>query len=254
MNRINQLFERKDRNIANVFLTAGYPNLDDTVETVLELEKNGIDMVEIGIPFSDPLADGETIQKSSIQALENGMTIAVLFEQIIEIRTVSSIPIVLMGYLNPIHKYGLNDFLLKCKGVGVDGLIIPDISLEEYEYSYRTVFEEHEVPLTFLITPKTSIERIRKIENLTQTFLYLVSTSSITGGASAFSEDQLKNFQRIVELQIDVPVLVGFGIHNADTFNTVNEYFNGAIIGSAFIRAQSSGVQIKDFVSKLEVG
>jgi tryptophan synthase alpha chain len=254
MNRIKELFEKKEANICNFFLTAGYPSLNDTISTVLELEANGVDMVEIGIPFSDPLADGETIQESSIQALDNGMTISILFNQVEEIRSKSTIPIVLMGYLNPIHNYGLEKFLSKCEEVGVDGLIIPDISLEEYEYKYQSIFDKFQVPLTFLITPKTSIERIRKVEKLTETFLYLVSSSSITGSAGSFSEEQLINFERIKGLQIDVPVLVGFGIHNSDTFKVVNNYFNGAIIGSAFIRAQKAGVGAKEFIGELEIG
>lgn len=252
MNRINHLFKTKSENVCSIFLTAGYPNLNDTVETVLELEKNGVDMVEIGMPFSDPLADGETIQASSLVALENGMTIELLFRQILAIREKTQIPIVLMGYFNPVFKFGLELFLKKCQLSGVDGLIIPDISVEEYELNYKQVFDKYEVPLTFLVTPKTSQQRLEKIISHSSTFIYYVSSASTTGKTGEFSEEQKTDFERIQNEQIELPILMGFGIHDANTFKTACDYFNGGIIGSAFIRSQLQAESISSFISKIK--
>ncbi|MEO9531391.1 MAG: tryptophan synthase subunit alpha [Crocinitomicaceae bacterium] len=251
MNRINQLFEEKPNNICSIFLTAGFPNLEDTVSTVLELEKNGTDLVEIGMPFSDPLADGETIQSSSLIALKNGMTIDLLFQQVVSIRTQSQIPIVLMGYFNPVYNYGLEKFLQKCELSGVDGLIIPDISIEEYELSFKEVFERYQVPLTFLTTPRTAPERLKKIIKHSTTFIYYVSSASTTGKTGAFSNEQIKQFEKMKNLSIDLPILMGFGIHDHTTFKIACEYFNGGIIGSAFIRALKEKVEIKEFMGRL---
>ena len=251
MNRINQLFEEKEKNICSIFLTAGYPNLNDTAKTVFELEADGVDMVEIGMPFSDPLADGETIQASSLVALKNGMNIDLLFQQIVNIRTNSQIPIVLMGYFNPVFNYGLEKFLQKCERSGVDGLIIPDISLEEYEVNFKVVFDKYKVPLTFLFTPKTALERIRKIEKYSSTFIYFVSSASTTGKTGDFSEEQLSNFKEVQDLNLSVPVLMGFGIYNQSTFNTACKFFNGGIIGSAFIRSQTGNVPVKRFMDEI---
>ena len=252
MNRINYLFKRKPQNVCSIFITAGFPNLNDTVKTVLELEKNGFDMVEIGIPFSDPLADGETIQKSSLIALENGMNIDILFRQILAIREHSQIPIVLMGYFNPVFKYGLELFLKKCEFSGVDGLIIPDISIEEYELNYKDLFQKFNVPLTFLVTPKTSSERFEKIQNHSTTFIYYVSSASTTGKTGKFSTEQLYDFERMKSKEIELPVLMGFGIHDLITFKAACNYFNGGIIGSAFIRSQQERKPIVEFVSQIK--
>ena len=249
MNRINQLFKKKPNNVFSIFVTAGYPNLDDTVNTVLELEKNGVDMVEIGVPFSDPLADGGTIQESSLVALENGVTIDIIFRQIVAIREQSQIPIVLMGYFNPIFKYGLDLFLKKCEVSGVDGLIIPDISVEEFELNFIEFFKRYDVPLTFLVTPKTSDERFDKILKHSRTFIYYVSSASTTGKTGEFSVEQFSNFKRIKEKQITVPLLMGFGIHDAKTLEIAQTYFNGGIVGSAFIRNQKEGNSISEFCS-----
>lgn len=252
MNRINQLLQRKGKNVLSIFLTAGYPELNDTKSTVFELEQSGVDLIEIGMPFSDPLADGETIQKSSQQALKNGMNLNVLFHQLTEIRNQSELPIVLMGYLNPILKFGLIPFLEKCSEIGVDGLIIPDISIEEYEYQFQAQFELFNIPLIFLASPKTSDERLKKIKKHTKTFIYYVSSASTTGKTQPeFNSDDLRVFEDFRKKIGEVPVLCGFGIHNQKTLQQVFQYFNGAIIGSAFIRAQEKE-QVQEFLNGLK--
>ena len=248
MNRINQLFQDKPSNICSVFITAGYPELKSTVEKVLELEQSGADMIELGIPFSDPLADGETIQETSSVALENGMNLSILFDQVSEIRAQSEIPIVLMGYLNPILKFGLEDFLTECEKKGVDGLIIPDISLEEYELNYQEVMTTYNVPLTFLVTPKTSTDRLRRIVGHTKSFIYYVSSASTTGKTQGYSEEQVQAFKAYQALQIHQPTLMGFGIHDKETFDTACKFFNGGIIGSAYLRSIKSGVSSERFL------
>lgn len=251
MNRIRQLFEKKNKEIFSVFVTAGFPKLNDTPKVVVELEKKGVDMVEIGMPFSDPLADGETIQETSKVALENGMNIDLLFEQIEAIRSLSQIPIVLMGYCNPVLRFGLEKFLTACQDKGVDGLIIPDIGLEAYEDNYLRTFEKFDVPFTFLFTPLTSPERIRRMASHTSTFLYFVSGSSTTGKEGNFASEQHEEFKRIQAMNIDVPVLMGFGIHNSTNFKTATAYFNGGIIGSAFLRSLGSGEPIEEFLMRM---
>ncbi|MFT4602530.1 MAG: tryptophan synthase alpha chain [Arenicella sp.] len=253
MNRITYLFKQKPKNVCSIFVTAGFPNLEDTVQTVLDLEKSGVDMVEIGMPFSDPLADGETIQASSIQALENGMTIDLIFRQIVAIRAESQIPIVLMGYFNPVFKFGLDLFLNKCQMSGVDGLIIPDISIEEYELNYKEVFAKYDVPLTFLVTPKTSTQRLSKIKGYSSTFIYYVSSASTTGKTGEFSEDQISDFKRMSDLRLEIPVLMGFGIHNTKTFDIACQHFDGGIIGSAFIRHLKEESSVQEFCESLKI-
>jgi tryptophan synthase alpha chain len=252
MNRLKGLFDIKQSGICSIFVTAGFPDLDSTVETVLALEQSGVDMVELGMPFSDPLADGETIQRSSAVALKNGMNLDLLFDQINEIRNHSRIPIVLMGYANPVFKYGIEKFLSRCKGTGVDGLIIPDISLEEYELNFKELFQTAGIPMTFLVTPKTSTERIRRIDALSETFIYFVSSASTTGKSGIFSEEDIQNFKQLKSLKLSSPILMGFGIHDQDTFDTACTYFNGAIIGSAFIRALESRSDIPAFIGSLK--
>lgn len=232
-------------------MTAGYPELDSTVDLAIELEKSGADLIEIGIPFSDPMADGPVIQESSAIALKNGMNLGILFDQVKEIKKQVKIPIVLMGYFNPIYQYGVEAFLEACQSFGVDGLIIPDLSVEVYEKEYVDLFEKYGIPLTFLITPNTSEDRVRKIEKYTRTFVYLVSTSSITGKRNAFSDQQVQGFERIANMKLSVPVLVGFGIHDNTTFQTVCDYFNGAIIGSAFIRSIGAGEKVENFMGRI---
>ena len=251
MNRIKNLFRDKPYDICSIFITAGYPNLNDTTDKVLELEAQGVDLVEIGMPFSDPLADGETIQHSSKIALDNGMNIALLFEQIKEIRKQSEIPIALMGYINPVLSFGLDKFLKTCKEVGIDALIIPDISLEEYELQFQNKFEEHGIPLVFLVTPRTSLERVMKIKEHSKAFIYYVSSSSTTGKTGEYSEEQIANFKQFNELKLGVPVLMGFGIHNKKTFDTACKYFNGGIIGSAYLRSLSQEQSAESFLREI---
>ena len=252
MNRINQLFKQKPKDVCSIFLTAGFPTLNDTVKTVLELEQNGVDIVEIGMPFSDPLADGDTIQASSLVALENGMNIDLLFRQIVAIREQSEIPIVLMGYFNPVFKYGLELFLKKCEVSGVDGLIIPDISVEEYELNYKKLFDKYKTPMTFLVTPKTSSERFQKIRKHSSTFIYYVSSASTTGKTGEFSNEQIRDFERVKNQGIELPILMGFGIHDSKTFKTACEFFSGGIIGSAFIRSQAKDEVVSEFTSRIK--
>lgn len=241
----------KPKNNCSLFITAGFPKLNSALEIIPELEKEGVDLIELGIPFSDPLADGPVIQESSAVALKNGMQMDLIFDQLETIKKSSTIPIVLMGYFNPIFKYGLEKFLINCKAQSVDGAIIPDLTIEVYERHYSALFERYEVPVIFLITPETPERRIRKIEAHSKAFIYLVSSSSITGKREDFSHEQIKGFQRIANLKLSVPVLVGFGIHNSSTFNTVCEYFEGAIVGSAFIKSIKNEVPARHFLKEL---
>lgn len=244
----------KKSNNCSLFLTAGYPHKESALEIVPELEAAGVDLIELGIPFSDPLADGTVIQQSSAIALKNGMNIDLIFEQLIELKGNTKTPIVLMGYFNPVYKYGLERFLKRCAELGVDGLIIPDLTIEVYEENYLELFEKYQVPLVFLITPNTPEPRIRRIEKQSKAFIYLVSSSSITGGSGPFGEAQKEGFERIKAMALSVPVLVGFGIHNKATFDFVCAYFDGAIIGSAFIKSLEKGTAPKDFVNALIQG
>lgn len=245
MNRIIKLFQQKDKDILNIYFTAGYPNKEDTTKVILALDEAGVDLIEIGMPYSDPLADGPTIQESGTQAIQNGMTIDHLFEQIAEVRKQTQIPLVMMGYFNQVMQYGEERFFKKAKAVGVDGLILPDLPVFEYESLYREMIEKEGLSVSFLITPQTSEARIRQIDGLTKGFIYMVSNSSITGAKSGISEAQLAYFQRINAMQLQNPRLIGFGISDHATYRTACEYANGAIIGSAFIRtlAKSSDVR-----------
>ncbi|HDR68254.1 MAG TPA: tryptophan synthase subunit alpha [Bacteroidaceae bacterium] len=237
MNRIDQLFQQKKSGILSIYMTAGYPGLDDTVHIIKYLQKEGVDMVEIGIPFSDPMADGPVIQVSSQKALKNGMNSDLLFEQLTGIRSEVSIPLIMMGYLNPILQYGFENFLMNCRKVGIDGLIIPDLPPEEYELEYREMCRNFGIHFSMLITPRTTHERIEKIVALTEGFLYMVADSSTTGPKGSIKDRQLEYFERVVQMNLDVPRLIGFGISNYETFKTACRYADGAIIGSAFINA-----------------
>lgn len=241
----------KAKNNCSIFVTAGYPELNSAVKIVPELEKAGVDLVELGIPFSDPLADGETIQEASAIALKNGMTLDILFEQLKEIKKQTRIPIVLMGYFNPILRYGVAHFLARCAEFELDGLIIPDLSPEIVEAEHAAVFKKYGVPLIFLITPETPVERVRKIESFSKAFIYLVSSASTTGGKKGFSNEQVRGFQKIARLSLSVPVLIGFGIHDHQTFSTVCNHSQGAIIGSAFIRSLAKREPVSDFVKRI---
>ncbi len=235
MNRINQKL-KEDKKLLSIYFTAGYPNLGDTVSVIQNLEKSGVDMIEIGLPFSDPLADGPTIQASSTQALKNGMTSSVLFEQIKDIRETVNIPLIIMGYFNPMLQYGVEAFCKKCQEVGIDGLIIPDLPVDVFHDEYKAIFEKYGLFNVFLITPQTSDERIRYIDSISNGFIYMVSSASVTGSQSGFGDNQKQYFERISNMDLKNPQIVGFGINNNDTFNQATQYAKGAIIGSAFIK------------------
>lgn len=245
MNRIDALFERKRGGILSVYMTAGYPNIDDTVTVIQSLQSSGVDMIEIGMPFSDPLADGPVIQQSSQTALENGMSLKVLFEQLKDIRKTVDIPLILMGYLNPVLQFGIEHFLASCKEIGIDGLILPDLPLLEYKSEYKDLFEGFEIPMVMLITPQTSDERVLEIAEASGGFLYVVADSATTGAKSGIRDSQVGYFKRIKEMDIRIPRLIGFGISDAETFQTACSYANGAIIGSAFINALSGSPELK---------
>ncbi len=238
-NKLTQLFERKDNNLLNIFFTAGYPELRDTTVILKSLYDAGADLVEIGIPFSDPLADGPTIQESSKKALENGMSIERLFVQLEGFKNQHSdikIPILLMGYFNPVMQYGLEKFCKRCSEVGVDGLIIPDLPLEIYISQYQAVFETHNLSNVFLVTPQTSTERILQIDEQSTGFIYAVSSASTTGSKSDFGSSS-SYLERLASLELKTPILTGFNIKSSSDFQQACQYVNGAIIGSAFIKA-----------------
>ena len=235
MNRIQAKLQ-EDKKLLSIYFTAGYPSLNDTITTIENLENNGVDMIEIGLPFSDPLADGPTIQASSTQALHNGMTSTVLFDQLKDIRKTVSIPLVLMGYFNPMLQFGVEAFCEKCQEVGIDGLIIPDLPVEVYHEEYKTVFERYGLLNIFLITPQTSESRIRYMDSISEGFIYMVSSASTTGNQSGFGNEQTDYFKRIADLQLTNQQIIGFGISDHETFSQATHYAKGAIIGSAFIK------------------
>ncbi len=235
MNRINKKLS-EDKKLLSIYFTAGYPSLNDTATVIKKLEDNGVDMIEIGLPFSDPLADGPTIQDSSTAALKNGMTTQKLFEQLEGIRDTVSIPLIIMGYFNPMMQYGVEAFCKKCAELGIDGLIIPDLPVAEYDEHYRATFEKYGLINVFLITPQTSEERIRFIDSVSNGFIYMVSSASVTGSTSGFGNTQESYFNRIEAMNLKNPQIVGFGINNAETFTQATTKAKGAIIGSAFIK------------------
>ena len=252
MNRIN-LKLQEDKKLLSIYFTAGYPNLEDTTKIIFELEKSGVDMIEIGLPFSDPLADGPTIQASSTQALKNGMTTSLLFEQLAKIRENVQIPLIIMGYFNPMMQFGVEKFCQKCQEVGIDALIIPDLPLEIYESEYKELFEKYDLKNIFLITPQTSDERILKIDTISNSFIYMVSSSSVTGNQVGFNEIQENYFERIASMNLKNPQIIGFGISDKTTFQQATKYQKGAIIGSGFINyiKNNSVESISDYIKKL---
>ncbi len=249
-NRINQLFETKKENILSVYFTAGHPNLNDTVEIIQQLEKNGVDLIEIGMPFSDPTADGPTIQRSSETALKNGMSLKLLFKQLKNIRETVKIPLILMGYINPVYQFGVEKFCEKCAETGIDGLILPDLPLDEYEALYKPIFEKFNLHNILLITPQTSEQRIREIDAASTGFIYMVSSSSTTGTGKKVEDFQREYFERIQSMNLKNPRLIGFGISDRATFENACKYASGAIIGSAFVKTIESGTEIQKTVSQ----
>ena len=234
-NRINQRMT-DPKKVLSIYFTAGYPAKEDTTLVLQSLQDEGVDLIEIGLPFSDPLADGPTIQESSTAALKNGMSTQLLFEQLKDIRKTIHIPLIVMGYFNPMLQYGVEAFLAQCAAIGIDGIIMPDLPLAEYELHYKDLYEKHGIKNIFLITPQTSDARIKAIDAASDAFIYLVSTASVTGSKSGFGAEQEAYFKRIKDMNLKNPLLVGFGIHDAHTFEQATQNTSGAIIGSAFIK------------------
>lgn len=251
MNRIDQLFAKKKKEVLSVYFTAGYPDLKDTVPVLQSLERNGVDLVEIGIPFSDPMADGPVIQASGTQALKNGMSLRELFRQLSNVRQSVSMPLVLMGYLNPIMQFGFEHFCAEANRCGVDGVIIPDLPFADYLKDYKPIAEKHGIHMIMLITPETSEERIRFIDENTGGFIYMVSSASVTGAKSAFGDENLQYFRRVNSMNLKNPRLIGFGISNKITFDAACENASGAIIGSKFVSLLGSEKSIEAAVDKL---
>jgi tryptophan synthase alpha chain len=236
MSKIQTLFKNKNSKVLNVYCTAGYPELTSTVPVMKALQQNGADLIEIGMPYSDPLADGEVIQESGSKALASGMTIAVLFEQLKNASKEITVPVILMGYMNPVMQYGFENFCAKAAEVGVSGLILPDLPIYEFETQYGAIIKKYGLDFIFLVTPETSEDRIRKIDSLTTGFIYAVSSSSTTGNNKAIA-DQKPYFKKLQSMKLNNPILVGFGIKDKATFAVACEYTSGAIIGSAYIKA-----------------
>lgn len=245
MSRLSELFKNQNERVLNVYCTAGFPHLNSTLQVMESLQANGANIIELGMPYSDPLADGEVIQSSGNVALANGMTIDTLFEQLTNMRKAIHVPVVLMGYMNPILQYGFEAFCKKAKEVGVDGLILPDLPLYEFEHMYGKTIQENNLDFVFLVTPETPEDRLRKLDRLSTGFLYAVSSSATTGKDKDFSQVALY-LQKLQAMQLKNPVLVGFGIKERETFNAVCAYSNGAIIGSAYINALSKGKDINE--------
>jgi tryptophan synthase alpha chain len=235
MNRIDMSFQQNKNNLLSIYFTAGFPNLNDTLSIIKHLDEAGVDMIEIGFPFSDPLADGPVIQQSSGQAIQNGMTLSVLFEQLKEVREHTQLPLILMGYLNPILQFGEKEFFAKCRETGIDGVILPDMPLDYFEHKLKTMVEENNIANILLITPETSTERIHQIDNLSKGFVYMVSSNSITGGNKTM-DLQTDYFNRIKGMNLKNPTIIGFGIKDKETYENACKYSNGAIIGTAFIQ------------------
>jgi len=235
MNRIDQKF-RENKKLLSIYFSAGFPNIEDTVPILKKLQTAGVDMVEIGLPFSDPLADGPTIQASSTQAIRNGMTTEKLFSQLEGIRKHIKIPLVLMGYFNPMMQYGIEKFCSRCETIGIDGIIIPDLPVDVYHENYKALFDKHGLYNMFLITPQTSEARIKYIDKVSNGFIYMVSSASVTGAKSTFGNTQTEYFKRIATLKLKTPTVIGFGISNQETYKIACDQSKGAIIGSAFIQ------------------
>jgi tryptophan synthase alpha chain len=240
MKKLHQIFQERKK-LLSIFFTAGFPSLNDTQAIISELSKSGVDFIEVGLPYSDPLADGPTIQESSQVALQNGMNLDIVFEQLKAIKETNSTPLVLMGYLNQLLKYGEDKFCQACVDCGIETLILPDLPMIEYENHYQQLFKKYGLTNVFLITPHTSDERIRKIDSLTEAFIYVVASASITGAKGVVSNQQIAYFERIKAMALKSPLIIGFGISDAKTFTAACAYANGAIIGSAFIKSLNNG-------------
>lgn len=252
MNRINKLFKEEKNNILSIYFTAGYPSLNDTTEIIKTLDECSVDLIEIGMPFSDPIADGPVIQDSSNIAIKNGMNTSILFRQLKQIRNITQIPIVLMGYLNPVYQYGYENFINKIIDCDIDGVIIPDMPLSDYVNNFKNQFDKFNISFISLISPNTSDKRIKEIDSISNGFIYVVSSSSITGKRSDFSDEQINYFKRIEDLKLINPKIIGFGISDRDSYRSACQYSNGAIIGTSFIKALSGNnlkKSIKNYIS-----
>ena len=254
MNRINKLFQKKNKKILSIYFTAGYPKINDTVDIIKALDKNGVDMIEVGIPFSDPIADGPIIQNSSTIAITNGMNMSLLFDQLKNIRSTTQIPIILMGYINPIIQFGYDKFVDKLIECGIDGVILPDLPLLEYKKELKPFFDKNNISFVSLISPNTSIERVKKIDQISDGFLYVVSSSSITGKNNLFDLNQIKYFNSLNNILLKNPKIIGFGISDKKSFDIACNYSNGAIIGTKFINsldALNLNKSIEKFVNSI---
>lgn len=250
MNKLLSAFENRSEKLLSIYFSAGYPLLDDTGQIMVALQKGGADLIEVGIPFSDPVADGPTIQDSNKIALDNGITLKKILEQVNEVKEKIRIPVILMGYLNPVYQYGMEKFCKDCQIAGVSGLIIPDLPVQEYQNEYESLFERHQLANIFLITPQTSEERIREIDDISRSFIYMVSSASTTGARTGLSKDQVKYFKRVEGMNLKSPLMIGFGISDHQSFAEATMYANGAIIGSAFINVLKKSDNLeKDIVS-----
>jgi tryptophan synthase alpha chain len=249
MNRIEQLF-RKKKNILSIYFTAGYPELNDTLTIIKELDDAGVDLIEIGMPFSDPVADGPVIQRSSEKALQNGMSLNLLFRQLEKVRTITDIPLIMMGYINPFFRFGMENFIKKCSETGIDGTIIPDLPVEEYLGSYSSLYEKNNIYNILLISPQTTDKRIIYLDSISKGFLYLVSTSSTTGVKKGFDNSQTEYFSRIRALNLKTHGLIGFGISDRESFELACSHSAGAIIGSAFIRILDEEGDLKENIGR----
>ncbi len=235
-NKLTELFQQKKSDLLNVYCTAGYPAKDSTIQVLLALQKHGVDIIEVGMPYSDPIADGPVIQQSNMQALENGMTIELLFTQLNEAKATVTIPIILMGYLNPVLQFGIEKFCKAAAEAGISGLILPDLPMHEYEETYSAVFNKYNLSFIFLVTPQTSAERIKKADKLSTGFLYAVSSSATTG-TTGNVEDKKAYFERIAAMKLKNPLMIGFGINDKSSYENACMYARGGIIGSAYIKA-----------------
>jgi len=252
MNRINKTLNQ-DKKLLSIYFTAGFPQIEDTVPILEQLQEADVDMIELGLPFSDPLADGPTIQESSTQALRNGMTTDKLFTQLEGIRDRIHVPMIVMGYFNPMMQYGVERFCKRCQEVGIDGLIIPDLPADVYHEQYQSLFQQYGLLNMFLITPQTPDERIRYIDQVSEGFIYMVSSAATTGAQGSFGDTQQHYFQRIADMKLQSKLLVGFGISNAETYQAAVAHSQGAIIGSAFIKhLEANGNQsVREFVKTI---
>lgn len=250
MRRLERIIKSKQGKCLSIFLTAGYPQRDSALMLVPELDSAGVDFIELGIPFSDPMADGEVIQEASAIALKNGMNLKLLFEQIGVIRETSKIPIVLMGYFNPILQFGVANFTAECRRCNIDAVLIPDLPIEIYQREYKAIFQKSDIPIIFMITPDSSDITLQKMEDEDSPFTYLVAKSNITGGKNGFSSSTVSRLEEFSTNQLKTPVMVGFGIHDKSSFEQITKHYQGGIIGSEFIRQLKKMKDIKPFIQE----